>query len=116
MTFKALLIDFDNTLVVFNEDNFLANYAEKAYPHFTEYFDQSTFFQKLLQSTVNMIRNDGSMTNVELFTNHFISGSKLGYEECQNRFRKFYTESFRQLGNQVHVVPYGRKLIKRVLQ
>ena len=116
MTFKALLIDFDNTLVLFNEDEFLVNYAEKAYPYLAEYFDQSTFFQKLLQSTVIMIRNDGSMTNVEMFTNHFISGSDLSYEECLNRFRKFYTESFRQLGNQVHVVPYARKLIKRVLQ
>ncbi|MFX0078314.1 MAG: HAD family hydrolase [Candidatus Hermodarchaeota archaeon] len=116
MTIKALLIDFDNTLVLFNEDEFLVNYAEKAYPYLADYFDQSTFFQKLLQSTVNMIRNDGSITNVELFTYNFILGSNLSYEECHNRLRKFYTESFRQLGNQVHIVPYGRKLIKRVLQ
>lgn len=81
-----------------------------------EYFDQSTFFQKLLQSTVNMIRNDGSMTNVDAFTYNFISGSKLGYEECFNLLHKFYAESFRQLGKIVHVVPYGRKLLERVLQ
>ena len=116
MTLKALLIDFDNTLVLFNEDEFLANYAEKAYPYMADYFDQSTFYQKLLQSTVNLIRNDGSMTNIEAFTHHFISGSKLSYEECHNLLHKFYAESFRQLGKIVHVVSYGRKLLKRVLQ
>jgi FMN phosphatase YigB (HAD superfamily) len=81
-----------------------------------EYFDQSTFYQKLLQSTVNLIRNDGSMTNVEAFTHHFISGSTLSYEECSDLLHKFYAESFRQLGKIVHVVSYGRKLLQRVLQ
>jgi FMN phosphatase YigB (HAD superfamily) len=114
---KALLIDFDNTLVLFNEDTFLVNYAQASYPYLAEFFDQSTFFQKLLQSTLQMIRNDGKMTNAEVFTRHFISDtSKLGFEECQNRFRQFYEESFHQLGEIVQIVPYGRKLLQRVIQ
>ncbi len=116
LTIKALLIDFDNTLVLFNEDQFLVAYAKLAYPYLSEFFDEATFFQKLLKSTLQMIQNDGSQTNVEAFTNNFIADTlSLGYEECNNRFKQFYEEKFHELGDTVIVVPYGRELLKRVL-
>ncbi len=116
MAKKALFIDFDNTLVLFNEDQFLGYYAKLAYPYMQDFFDESTFFQKLLQSTLHMIHNDGSMTNVEAFTHNFIAGTPtLSYDECINRLQKFYEESFDQLGSIINVVPYGRELLERVL-
>jgi FMN phosphatase YigB (HAD superfamily) len=116
LTIKALLIDFDNTLVLFNEDQFLVAYAKLAYPYLAEFFDESTFFQKLLQSTLYMIHNDGSQTNVEAFTNNFIADTPaLSYEECNNRLHQFYKEKFHELRETVSVVPYGRKLLKRVI-
>ena len=117
MAFKALLIDFDNTLVLFNEDQFLVSYAKLAYPYLREFYDESTFFQKLLQSTLRMIHNDGQMTNVEAFTNHFIADTPaLSYEECITRFQKFYEDSFQQLGSIVTVVPYGRELLQNIIK
>lgn len=116
LTIKALLIDFDNTLVLFNEDQFLVAYAKLAYPYLADFFDEATFFQKLLQSTLQMIHNDGSQTNAEAFTNNFIADTpSLDFEECNNRFRHFYEEKFHELGDTVIVVPYGRELLKRVL-
>ncbi|MFW9832289.1 MAG: HAD family hydrolase [Candidatus Thorarchaeota archaeon] len=112
MPFKALLIDFDNTLVLFNEDQFLLSYARLAYPYLADFFDESTFFQKLLQSTLHMIHNDGSMINVEAFTKNFIADTpELSYNECYNRFQHFYEEAFNQLGSIVKVVPHGRQLL-----
>ncbi|MFX1318830.1 MAG: HAD family hydrolase [Promethearchaeota archaeon] len=117
MAFEALLIDFDNTLVLFNEDQFLVSYAKLAYPYLKDLFDESTFFQKLLQSTLQMIHNDGRMTNVEVFTHHFIADTpSLNYDECINRFQQFYEESFHQLESTITIVPYGRPLLERVLQ
>ena len=117
MDINALLIDFDNTLVLFNEDQFLVSYATLAYPFLQEYYDESTFFQKLLQSTLQMIHNDGRMTNVEAFTRHFIADTPaLGYDECIRRFQRFYEESFDQLRSTVTVVPYGHELLKHVLE
>lgn len=114
--FKALLIDFDNTLVLFNEDEFLAAYARLAYPYLSDYFDQSTFFQKLLQSTIFMIHNDGSQLNIEAFTNNFIADTPaLHYGECITRFQTFYAETFHQLGATVKVVPNGRALLQGVI-
>lgn len=116
MTINALLIDFDNTLVLFNEDQFLVSYAQLAYPFFQDLFDQSAFFQNLLQSTLRMIHNDGSMNNVAAFTKNFIAEtSTLSFEECVNRFQQFYKESFDQLKSIISVVPYGRRLLENVL-
>ncbi len=116
MTIEALLIDFDNTLVLFNEDQFLLSYAQLAYPYWQDFFDESTFFQKLLQSTLQMIHNDGRMTNDEAFTNNFIAETpKLSYFECTTRFHQFYKESFQQLSKIVKEVPYARQLIQQVI-
>ncbi len=117
VTIKALLIDFDNTLVLFNEDQFLVSYAKLAYPYYQDLYDEYTFFQKLLQSTLHMIHNDGSQTNVEAFTNHFIADTfTLSFEECIKRFHQFYEESFEQLGSIVTIVPYGRTLLEKVIR
>ena len=116
LAIKALLIDFDNTLVLFNEDEFLLTYAKLAYPYFTDHYDESTFLQKLLQSTLFEIHNDGKQLNVEAFTNHFIADTPaLTYEECYKRFHTFYTETFHQLGNTVQVVPHGRTLLEQTI-
>ncbi len=116
LKFKALLIDFDNTLVLFNEDNFLLSYAQLAYPYLAEYFDESAFFQKLLQATLHMIHNDGSLTNADAFTYNFISNTPaLSYEECYQQLNRFYKESFNQLRHTVTIVPHGRQLLQRAL-
>ncbi len=117
MSYKALLIDFDNTLVLFNEDQFLVSYAKIAYPYLKEFFDESTFFQKLLHSTLQMIHNNGRMTNVAAFTYDFIADTPaLSYDECITRFNRFYEESFEQLGSIITVVPFGHELLQRVIE
>lgn len=111
--FKALLLDLDNTLFLFNEDTFLVSYAQLAAPYFTDVLDESTFFQKLLSSTMHMLRNDGSQTNVEAFTHHFIADlPQLSYEECFNRFDRFYHKSFSQLARVVQKVASGRRVVE----
>jgi FMN phosphatase YigB (HAD superfamily) len=114
--FKALLLDLDNTLFLFNEDTFLVSYARLAAPYFTDLLDESTFFQKLLSSTMHMLRNDGSQTNVEAFTHDFIADLPvLSYEECFDRFDRFYQESFGQLGSVVQKVASGRRVVERAI-
>jgi len=114
--FKALLIDYDNTLVLFNEDQFLVSYAQYAAPYFTDLLDENTFLQKLLSSTLHMIQNDGSVTNVDAFTNHFIRNlPKLSYDECYRRFRQFYNEKFHELGKSTRIVPGGRQVIEKAI-
>jgi FMN phosphatase YigB (HAD superfamily) len=115
-TFKALLIDYDNTLVLSDEDQFLVLYARQAAPYFADFMDENTFFQKILASTLHMIHNDGSMTNVEAFTNHFIIDfPQLSYDECYRRFKRFYKESFQELRKIIQPVPGGRQIIENAI-
>lgn len=115
--FRALLLDLDNTLFLFNEDAFLVSYAQLAAPYFTDLLNQSTFFQKLLSSTMHMLRNDGSQTNVEAFTHDFIADvPTLSYEECYNRFDRFYREAFGKLGDVVQKVASGRRVVERAIR
>ena len=116
MVFKALLIDFDNTLVVFNEDTFLLEYARLAAPYFADVLDESTFFQKLLASTKHMLSNHGKMTNAEAFSHHFdASIPELSFEDVNNRFNRFYQEAFQQLQRVIKPVPKARGLLEHAL-
>ena len=77
----------------------------------------SIFFQKLLASTVVMLKNDGSQTNEDAFTHHFITDlPEINYEECRNRFYRFYEETFHKVGSIVQPVPEGRLIIQSALR
>jgi FMN phosphatase YigB (HAD superfamily) len=107
----------DNTLILFDEDKFLLEYARLATPYFSDIIDEQTFFRKLLASTQHMMKNDGTMSNVEAFTHHFLAASPaLSYEECFDRFDRFYTETFPELSSLVSPALTGRHLLQRALE
>ncbi len=106
----------DNTLILFDEDKFLMEYARLAAPYFSDILDEHTFFPKLLASTLHMIKNNGAMTNVEAFTNHFLADlPSLSYQECYTRFDEFYQESFQQLESLIIPAHAGCQVIKHAL-
>ena len=114
--FKALLIDMDNTLLLFDEDEFVMAYARLAAPFFSDLMDEITFMRKLLASTFHMLKNDGSMTNSEAFARHFAADiPQLGYEECIQRFNRFYHEAFPKLRETTRPAPHGRQVVERAL-
>jgi FMN phosphatase YigB (HAD superfamily) len=107
----------DNTLILFDEDKFLLEYAQLAAPYFSDVIDPHSFFRKLLASTQHMLKNDGAMTNVEAFTHHFLADSpSLNYEECYTRFDQFYQEAFPKLNALVKPATEGRALLIRALK
>jgi FMN phosphatase YigB (HAD superfamily) len=65
---------------------------------------------------MHMMKNNGTMTNVEAFTNHFIAEvPSLSYEGCYTRFDEFYKKTFHQLESLITPVPTGRQVIKQAL-
>ncbi len=107
----------DNTLILFDEDKFLLEYARLAAPYFSDIIDEHAFFRKLLASTQHMMKNDGKTTNVEAFTNHFLADfSSLSYEECYTRFDRFYTEAFPKLNSLIKPATTGRQLLHHALE
>lgn len=107
----------DNTLILFNEDKFLLEYARLAAPYFSDILDEHTFFRKLLASTQHMMKNNGAITNVEAFTHHFLADfPSLNYEECYTRFDQFYKEAFPKLDSLIRPAITGRQLLQRTLE
>ena len=107
----------DNTLILFDEDKFLLEYARLAAPFFSDIIDEHTFFRKLLASTQHMLKNDGAMTNVEAFTRHFLADvPSLRYEDCFTRFDQFYTEAFPKLSSLISPAKEGRSLLQHALE
>jgi len=115
--FKALLIDMDNTLLLFDEDEFIMAYAKLAASFFSDLMDEITFIRKLLASTFHMLKNDGSMTNSEAFARHFAADvPQLDYEECRSRFDQFYHEAFPKLRKVTIPAPHGRQVVESALR
>ncbi len=107
----------DNTLILFDEDKFLLEYARLAAPYFSDILEEHIFFRKLLASTQHMMKNNGTMTNVEAFTHHFLAdSSSLSYKECFDRFDQFYKQTFPELSALVSPTITGRNLLQRALE
>ncbi len=64
-----------------------------------------------------MMKNNGAMSNVEAFTNHFLADlPSLDYESCYNRFDQFYQGAFQHLGSLTTPAIAGRQLVQHALE
>ncbi|MCX6005132.1 MAG: HAD family hydrolase [Chloroflexi bacterium] len=100
---KAVLFDVDNTLIFFDEVKFIKSYIPLVARRFADLIPGDKFGEKLLSATMEMHRNDGSMTNRERFLNFFCQGIEQYRDEVWRRFEKFYDEEFDSLRDVVAV-------------
>ena len=91
---KAVLFDLDNTLILFNEVKFISAYFPLIAETFADVLHAGSFAEKLLQATMELHKNDGSMINREAFIKAFQDGIPLSADEIWHRFEKFYMEDF----------------------
>lgn len=91
---KAVWFDLDNTLILFDEVRFIGAYFPGVAARFADVIEPDAFAEKLMQATMEMHRNDGSMSNRERFMRAFTAGINLSPGEIWNRFEKFYDEDF----------------------
>jgi len=91
---KAVLFDLDNTLILYDEMKFISGYFPVAAEKFADVIPPEKFGEKLLLATMELHKNDGSMTNRERFLQAFSSSVQLSPGEIWNRFDKFYSEDF----------------------
>ena len=95
MSIKAVLFDLDGTLLPMDQDVFVKVYfkgiAAKLAPHG---YEPKTLIDAIWAGTVEMIKNDGRITNEEAFWNYFSSqyGEKASAD--MSLFEEFYKENF----------------------
>ena len=86
MELKALLFDLDNTLILFDELEFLKQYLPKVSRVYSDIMSFDEFRQRVLSSTQALINNAGKMSNADYFMDRFCQGFEERREEFWNRF------------------------------
>lgn len=97
MKIEAVLFDLDNTLILFDENEFFKVYSQKLYNSFKDILTPDEFGKKLWQSTSVMINNNGKVNNAEYFMNDFAQGINEDKHKLWQRFEGFYSTKFEQL-------------------
>ncbi len=111
---KAVLFDIDNTLILFDEARFLRNYFPLLSVRFTDIIPADSIADRLMQATLIMHQNDGSMTNRERFTAAFCRDTDWDTDEIWSRFEKFYLEDWDKLGDMVKTPDHVRDVLSEI--
>lgn len=113
---KTILFDLDGTLLPIDMDNFIKKYFKLLSGHFADLYDPQHFVNVVNKATENMIKNNGSQTNQEAFTDKFfdlINLEKTNRKEIWNRFDTFYENIFPSLQKYFELDDKGRKIVEK---
>jgi FMN phosphatase YigB (HAD superfamily) len=115
-TLKAVFFDLDNTLVLFDETAFYARYFPRIARAFAEVFSTDAFRERLIQTTMDLRRNDGTLTNAEFFMNRFAEGVEEGKPALWQRFLTFYATEYDKIPVDYRTPPEGRAVVEGALR
>lgn len=94
---KYIFFDLDSTLLQMNQDLFLKHYFASIYKYSAKLgYNPDEFMKKFNVAAFSIIKNDGSMTNEDLFFN----AMKPEYSDSEllkKQFNDFYIEEFDKL-------------------
>ena len=108
-----LLFDLDGTLLPMDMDYFLERYFSALGSHFSSQVDTEKFIDSLLKATGAMIKNDGKLSNKEVFTKEFFKIlPELNQEAAFDIFDEFYRNKFPSLGDNISTDPQTVKVIE----
>ena len=97
MTIKAILLDLDNTLVIFDETQFYLQFMKRIIPLFEDLMTGEQFSERLLPAIRFMRKNDGTINNEDFFMNAFCKGIENQRDEIWNRFIHFYENEYENI-------------------
>jgi len=94
---KAVLLDLDNTLIIFNESLFYTGYLKRIGKVFADLVPSEQFPDQLMTATMALLDNDGAKTNVEFFMDILtgLCGGPRG--KLWQRFLQFYETEYDRL-------------------
>ncbi len=90
----AVLLDLDNTLVLFDETAFYLRYMERIIPFFEDLLPGQAFQERLLRGIRALRHNDGQTTNLDFFLNVFCDGLSDLRAAVWERFMRFYETEY----------------------
>ena len=100
---KTFLFDLDNTLILFDEVKFFKAFIKKVAPILSDIIAPQAMWHITLKATRSVLKNNGQLTNKEVFFRTFAKDFKNQQEEVWNRFMQFYENEFDQLQSLIHI-------------
>lgn len=96
--FEAVLIDLDNTLILYDEKKFFKKYFHLLTLHFSDLMPSDSVVPKVLQATQAMIKEkQDDDINLNYFLSEFSDGDPERAKMLWQRFITFYTNEFNEL-------------------
>ena len=111
---KAVLFDLDNTLIFYDEMKFANLFFPGVAARFSDLIPQDKFAERLMVATLMAHKNDGSMTNRELFVSEFIKGTDLNPGQVWQRFEIYYDQDFDSIKDTVTAPDNARQVLQSV--
>ena len=109
---KVIFFDLDNTLISFNEEEFIKTYLNLLATNLSKYGYNQDLPKHIWTGTMLMYKNDGKVTNEQVFWNYFksIYGQK-GLDDFP-LFEKFYQTEFDKVSAITCKVDGAKELIE----
>lgn len=97
MTLKTVLLDLDNTLILFDETEFYLRYMERIVPFFADLVPSDQFSDRLLRGIRGLLKNNGEVNNSAFFMNLFCDGDSSDRQAVWDRFMLFYEKEYEKV-------------------
>ena len=91
---KAVLIDLDNTMVLFNELVFIERLFQLLYRRFDDLFTFEDFQNRVITATLSLIGKTGEKSNRDCFLDNVVAHHEMGRDEFWRRSMEFYQNDF----------------------
>ena len=108
---EAILFDLDNTLILFNENEFFKVYSYKLSQYFNDLMSFEEFTDRLVSATQVMVENDGKRYNLDVFMEAFSNGTSGDTDDQLQRFQRFYETQFDQFRSLTTPVDGARDIV-----
>jgi FMN phosphatase YigB (HAD superfamily) len=100
---EAVLLDLDNTLVLYDELEYYHDYFEKVHTAFADLFELDEFKERLVNGTLSLSGSRGEQSNRDQFMAVFARGHLDKQENLWQRFIDFYLNGYRRMAVNVTV-------------
>jgi len=95
---KAVLLDLDNTLILYDELTYYKAYFKKLHTFFNGDLTMDELQQRLVAGTMELRRNKGTRSNRQHFMETFTRGMDADVSGLWERFMAFYREAYDDMG------------------
>lgn len=91
---KAILLDLDNTLILFDELKYYEAYFKRLNAFFGDDFTPDELRTRVINGTMGLARNNGEKTNLDCFLEVFAKDLDVDASQLWERFMVFYREAY----------------------